>query len=366
MISAKLSAVFLFLAAAGFSVPSAYASPTPMPQADPSQVQSPVDFLFIARGACSKTQSNGDGVLDTFCDAVTVGGDPDVGGNRGRDQDNINRINNRDQLRNLAQQKCRDKQTPPGNLLFRFNNCRFAQNDERQEAIRQLCIAVDGEGDVCDRLGVPVNSNSGSGNSGSGGSDAGSSGSGSDDTGSSGSGDSGSGDSGSGSSDASSSGSGDSGSGGSDASSSGSGDSGSGNSDQGQQQPQGPPPDPSQVQSPVDFLFIARGACANTQSNGDATLDSFCDGVAAGNDPDVGGNRGRNQDNINRISNRDQLRTLAQQKCRDKETPPGRLLFRFNNCRFAQNDQRQEAIRQLCIAVDGEGDVCGRLGVPVN
>ncbi|KAJ3087816.1 hypothetical protein HK102_010221 [Quaeritorhiza haematococci] len=157
MLSSKLTALLLFLAAAGSSsIPSTSASPAPVPQADPSQVQSPVDFLFIARGACRKTQSNGDGVLDRFCNGVLQGGDPDVGGNRGRDQDSINRINNRGQIRALAQAKCRDKQTPPGNLLFRFNNCRFARNDQRQEAIRQLCIAVDGEGDVCGRLGVPV------------------------------------------------------------------------------------------------------------------------------------------------------------------------------------------------------------------
>ncbi|KAJ3087815.1 hypothetical protein HK102_010220 [Quaeritorhiza haematococci] len=338
MITATLSAVVLFLAAAGYSIPSADASPAPIPQADPSQVQSPVDFLFIARGACRKTQSNGDGVLDQFCNGVLQGGDPDVGGNLGRDQNNIDRINNRGQLRALAEQKCRDKETPPGRLLFRFNNCRFAQNDARQEAIRQLCIAVDGEGDVCPRLGVAVNGGGapaantrsnppaqqgqqrGQQRGQQGGQNRGQQG-GQQQRGQQG----------------------------------------------GQQRNGGPAPDPSQVQSPVDFLFIARGACANTQSNGDGVLDTFCEAVSAGNDPDVGGNRGRNQENINRINNRDQLRTLAQQKCRDKETPPGRLLFRFNNCRFSANgDARQEAIRQLCIAVDGEGDVCPRLGVAVN
>ncbi|KAJ3091256.1 hypothetical protein HK102_001158 [Quaeritorhiza haematococci] len=158
MISAKLSAVLLFLAAAASSsIPTTNATPAPVPQGDPSQVQSPIDFLFIARGVCRKTGQNGDAVMTRFCNGVLQGGDPDVGGNRGRDQDNINRINNRGQLRALAQAKCRDKQTPPGNLLFRFNNCRFARNDARQEAIRQLCISVDGEGDVCGRLGVPVN-----------------------------------------------------------------------------------------------------------------------------------------------------------------------------------------------------------------
>ncbi|KAJ3078903.1 hypothetical protein HK102_004143, partial [Quaeritorhiza haematococci] len=127
-----------------------------------------------------------------------------------------------------------------------------------------------------------------------------------------------------------------------------------------------PPADPSQVQTPINFLFIARNACRRTQPNGDSTMDQFCQAISVGEDPDVGTNRGRDTENVNRIQNREQLKTLARQKCGDKETPPGRLLFRFNNCRFAQNDPRQEAIRQLCVVVDGEGDVCPRLGVRVN
>jgi hypothetical protein len=108
---------------------------------DPRDVFSPVEFAYVGKQACLKTQG-GTTEIQSFCNSITQEAIQPI--NDVRVQNDVNILQSRDDLLNLARSKCDDLESMPGEVrLFRKNNCIFAKrNMPGQQVISDLCVSL--------------------------------------------------------------------------------------------------------------------------------------------------------------------------------------------------------------------------------